>query len=98
MKHLYVSYAHKDWPLVERFTKELRSTLKTRGIPADLWLNYERLKPGENWTDAIRRALDTSIGVLVFVSAASMQSDWIRIEINPPIGVEATEISSSNLP
>ena len=52
MPHVFVSYVREDYGSVHRLTE----LLKAAGI--DVWLDRERISPGENWRDAIRRAVE----------------------------------------
>jgi hypothetical protein len=76
-QYLFVSYARLDadrvLPLVEAVQKEL----EFRALPIRVWLDLSELQPGENWNSAISEALESSIGVLLFVSQASLGSEWM---------------------
>jgi hypothetical protein len=39
------------------------------------------LKPGEQWNTAISEALQAAIGFLFFLSPRSLNSDWVRREV-----------------
>lgn len=51
MSHVFISYVRDDAEPVNRISVEL----KNRGI--DVWLDRERIGPGERWKDAIRSAI-----------------------------------------
>jgi predicted nucleotide-binding protein len=46
-----------------------------------LWIDTKDLKPGELWDVEIRRALESSIGFLFFISTHSALSAWVRQEL-----------------
>lgn len=81
-KHLFVSYARGDLSRVLPFLDSVRAELDARGLPVDLWQDNEQLRPGESWQASIQQALADSIGLLVFVSRQSMQSAWVRSELD----------------
>lgn len=81
MKHLFVSYARQDAPDVLRFLEPFRAELKARQLPVDVWRDQDYLQPGSSWEHTIREAIDNSVGLLVFVSESSMQSAWVRQEL-----------------
>src|SRR5690348_5021815 len=80
-KHIFVSYAQEDANRVDEFVHLLASQLGYIDAPVDLWMDREALRPGEQWADAIQAALLDSVGMLVFVSPASMASEWVRREL-----------------
>jgi predicted nucleotide-binding protein len=59
----------------------VRQEYKRRALDVDVWVDLDNLTPGQRWDAAITRVLRDSIGLLVFVSPASMQSDWVKREI-----------------
>lgn len=80
-RYLYASYARQDAAAVRLFLQPLGEALKARQVPVEIWQDIERLQPGSSWRDAIREALDQSVGLLVFVSRASMASEFVRDEL-----------------
>ncbi len=63
---VFVSYASPDRARVEPFVDALRS----RGI--DIWVDFQQLKPGQNWDFEIKRALDKASIIIMFVSDCSV--------------------------
>jgi hypothetical protein len=51
MSHVFISYVREDSAVVDRLASELRSS----GIK--VWLDRERIRPGERWKQALRRAI-----------------------------------------
>jgi hypothetical protein len=51
MKHVFISYVHDNFPLVER----LCNGLKAAGI--NVWLDRDQVQPGTRWQNAIRDAI-----------------------------------------
>ncbi len=52
MSHVFLSYRHVDMERVDRLYREL----VRRGI--DVWLDKDRIDPGERWLDEIRNAIE----------------------------------------
>lgn len=51
MSHVFISYVRDDAELVNRLARDLSA------YPIDLWLDREKIRPGEHWQDAIRHAI-----------------------------------------
>ena len=69
MAHVFISYVREDVAIVDRLAAELRSA----GI--DVWIDRERIKPGEPWPDAIRHAISTGAFFL-----ACFSDNYVRRE------------------
>lgn len=80
-KQLFVSYAQIDAEPVERIIDSIRQEFRTRALPIDIWIDRDSLQPGERWEHSIQRALLDSLGILIFVSPASMNSEWVKTEL-----------------
>ncbi len=80
--HLFVSYARADFERIKPVIEAIKSEFKRRALDADVWVDLDRLKPGEMWTHKIERALTESIGLIVFVSPASMGSNWVAKKLS----------------
>src|ERR1017187_1284944 len=72
---LFISYAHRDGgDLAERLQSDLH------GLAFDVWLDRQRLKGGDLWTNEIEDALDRAEVVLALLSNGSFTSDTCRAE------------------
>lgn len=80
-KHLFVSYARHDLPVVRLVVDALQLALRARKAPVDLWFDVGMLNAGESWHDTIQRALGDSVGVLFFLSPAALASEFVAREI-----------------
>ena len=80
-KNLFVSYARSDADAVRRFVDALSIEVTARHLPVDIWRDEEALQPGIQWRSTILDAIENSIGLLLFVSPASMRSAWVRNEL-----------------
>src|SRR5262249_23665303 len=54
---------------------------QARGMGVEPWVDFLGLRPGQPWADAIRDALQQSIGMLIFVSPSSMRSQYVLQEL-----------------
>lgn len=75
MPKVFLSYAHDD----AEFARKLAADLRVRGI--NVWIDVSDLKPGLRIEDSIGNALRDSDALLVILSRSSLQSQWVRREI-----------------
>ncbi|MDH4338623.1 MAG: nucleotide-binding protein [Candidatus Krumholzibacteria bacterium] len=80
--YLFVSYARADLDRVVPVVDAVRKELEFRTVPIEVWMDVSNLQPGESWTSAISDALESSVGVLIFLSPQSVQSDLLHREIS----------------
>lgn len=78
---LFVSYAHKDGPVVFADLKQLHSSRYR------IWYD-EGIDPGNEWPDEIAKALDAADFFLVFISEHSVASRNVKNEINYALNKE----------
>ncbi len=76
MKYTFVSYSHKDSDFVKALVKDLAD----KSIP--VWLDSKDIQIGEEWDEAIGRALRDASHLLLVLSKASIQSKHVRDELN----------------
>jgi TIR domain-containing protein len=103
-----VSYAHEDWPLVERFRRLLDKRLEIdRQLDFSLWADIDLLI-GEPWDDRIQTAMATADFALLLLSPAFLSRPYITsVEIptvlnNPrilvmPVGLQHVDLARSDL-
>lgn len=77
---VYINYDRSDGEVAS----DLAAKLSEAGI--DVWLDQEKLYPGDNWHLAIGEALERSEAMIVLVSTASMQSEFVRNGIQFALG------------
>ncbi|HXD32964.1 MAG TPA: TIR domain-containing protein [Pyrinomonadaceae bacterium] len=63
MTHVFISYVHDDKDLVDQLANDLRA------LGVEVWLDRERIRPGERWKDAIRQAIGKGAFFLCCFSA-----------------------------
>lgn len=72
---LFISYSRTD----TEYAKNLYKWLVTEVGISTFW-DFQGLKVGHAWKDTIRASLDTSFAVIVLVSRASMNSQYVTYE------------------
>ena len=77
---VFLSYARSD----ESFAKDLSSELTKRGL--SVWLEEEKILPGDNLHQRIADALASSNAMVVLVSPEAMNSQFVRSEIEYALG------------
>ena len=75
-KKLFISYSHAD----SRKVKEFASLLAVHGF--DLWMDEKNVLSGDNYTTKILKGIHESDIYLVFLSQASLKSNWVDAEID----------------
>ena len=79
-RHVFLSYASQDKEPAHQVANELRNA----GF--EPWLDEQQLQPGENWSQAIGHALETSDAIVLIVSKAFLKSPRLIEEWNFAIG------------
>lgn len=82
LPRVFVSHNTLDAP----FVNPVAQILRQRGI--EVWKAPESILPGEDWVDAIERGLSQSTHLLLVISPAAVESDWVRLEMNTAIRLE----------
>jgi len=81
MPHLFVSYARRDVGVVRTLIEPLDEEFRRRPLAVTVWMDLEDLPLGRLWTPDLARAVQESVVFLIFVSQASIKSDWVRREL-----------------
>ena len=78
----FVSYARNDHQAAVRLTEELR----TAG--ADPWLDTEKLIPGQNWKDAVHRAMEEADFFVALISKESVaKAGYVQKELKDALEI-----------
>jgi len=80
-KYLFCSYARVDYERVMPLVGLIQQELASRSADVQVWVDLDFLKPGQSWQLEIGRALQDSVGIVVFVSRASMESSFVTREL-----------------
>lgn len=75
-EYVYFSYSKGDRERVDRLSHDLRA----HGI--ECWLDVEEIGPGSNWSKEIVKALKGASALLFVLSRYSVQSTWLRSELD----------------
>lgn len=86
MSTLFVSYSRKDSAMVYTIANKLR------GLNYTVWTDITGIAGGTIWHKEIEQALTACDAVLVMVSSASKESDWVRKEILYALDLKKTII------
>jgi hypothetical protein len=77
---VFLSYAHKDSSLAGK----IASALESKGF--DVWNAETEVLPGDNFAEKISDALKDSDAMVVLLSPASLESNYVQWEIEYALG------------
>ena len=96
---VFLSYSRSDFYFAEQLTVALRQ----RGL--DVWLDVHELATGSDWSVAIDRAIAECDFFVLVASRASLQSDYVRRELDlaaelgkPRVSVLSGRVNAPALP
>ena len=72
--HVFISYARED----QAYARELAADLRTHGL--GVWMD-DRIDFGDRWWQTIVQAVRASAAVIVVMTPAAEQSEWVEREI-----------------
>jgi hypothetical protein len=81
MTQVFLSYDLKD----SKQARQLADKLTAAGL--SVWDAARELLPGDNWALKLGKALEESDAMIVLVSPESVDSPWVRREIEYAVGV-----------
>ena len=73
---LFISYTHKDRPLVEKFAEQLKAK-RVR-----IWYDKWEMQAGDVLRERIGEGILKAANFVVLLSPASLKSRWVRYELN----------------
>jgi len=73
--HVFISYDHADRALTERLAGDLRNQGYTT------WIDFEGIRGGDVWRQAIVDGINASAVVLIMLSPDAVRSEWVGIEL-----------------
>lgn len=71
---IFLSHSSKDAELAQRLAGDLRDA----GL--DVWVDLDSIRGGDNWLQAIESALNTCGQVLILMTRAARESEWVERE------------------
>src|SRR4051812_9184346 len=84
MSHIFISHASAD----DAFVTELRTALEGHNLP--VWVDSRNLRGGAKLQPEIERAIADARQVIAVLSLQTVNSPWVRKEINHALKVEQT--------
>ena len=85
---IFLSHSSKDKTFVEKLAKDILA------LDVEVWLDKWEMKVGDSLFDKIEEGLETSDYLIVILSKNSVNSLWVRKELNAFL---CDEISSKNV-
>jgi len=73
-KYVFISYSREDSNIVKKISKDLQK----EGV--SVWLDVEKLFPGENWASSINEAIKKATAYIYILSKNSLKSKWVVLE------------------
>jgi hypothetical protein len=80
--HIFISHASQD----DDFVKQLRTALESHQLP--VWVDSRNLRGGAKLAPEIEQAIETARQTIVVLSPNTINSPWVRREIQKAIEVE----------
>ena len=81
-QYLFISYSRADYDRVVPLVDAIREGLERYAVPIKVWMDVTNLQPGGSFASAISDALESSVGVLFFLSRQSVYSERFLKEIH----------------
>jgi len=81
-EQVFISHATED----KQFAHHLADDLQRLGL--QVWIAPESIRPGEGWVEAIERGLAESSHMVVVLTPAALESEWVRKETDVAIAQE----------
>ena len=82
MAHLFLSHSTAD----DGFVRELREALADFGL--EVWIDSRQLKGGDPLWSEVAAAIEAAAGLVVLVSPAAFQSNWVINELKHGLKVQ----------
>lgn len=82
---IFISYSHADADFVDRLATQL--VLQAVNVWVDRW----EINVGDSLVDRVAKAIDGASALLVVLSKASVESNWVRKEVNAGLVRELDE-------
>lgn len=92
MSKVFISHSSKD----KRFVRTLKDDLNENSI--ETWFDEDQLDLGDSLIEKLEKALEESTHFLIILSQNSINSDWVKFELNKAIKQADNSIMSKVIP
>jgi len=75
MAHVFISYSTQNRDYAHKLAKRLREER------LDVWIDNAEIRSGDDWSQAIFAALRAASAVIVIMTSAAHESEWVRREV-----------------
>ena len=89
---VFISHSSQD----KRFVRTLKSDLKENSL--DIWLDEDQLDLGDSLIDKLELALEESSHFLIILSPFSVNSDWVKFELNKALKQKESALLNKIIP
>src|SRR5690606_3508247 len=89
---VFISHSSKD----KAFVRFLKDCLSANSI--ETWLDEDQLDLGDSLTTKLEGALDESTHLLIVLSPASIDSDWVQFELKKALNNSRTGLMNKIIP
>lgn len=89
---VFISHSSKD----KKFVRTLKDCLIENSI--ETWLDEDQLDLGDSLINKLEKALDTSSHLVIILSPASIESDWVKYELKKAIENQRTGLIQKIIP
>jgi len=86
MKKIFLSHATAD----QAVTRHIAHFLEEAGV--DTWISFRDITPGAHWDETIEAALRSAAALAVVVTSASIESRYVRAEVEYAIAANKTVV------
>ncbi len=86
MSHVFISHAEKDRPQTERLCELLASN------SIQTWVSFRDIRAGTHWDEEIETALGSANAVVVLATVNSVQSRYVRAEVEGALSEQLTVV------
>jgi acyl carrier protein len=73
-RQVFISHDTEDASFAHRLACDLQ------GAGVQVWIAPDSIRPGESWVDAIERGLDHSSDMIIVLTPAAIDSQWVKKE------------------
>ncbi len=89
---VFISHSSKD----KKFVRTLKDCLIENSI--DVWLDEDQLDLGDRLISKLENALDNSSHLVIILSPASIESDWVKYELKKALNNHRTGLIQKIIP